>query len=209
MWDNSGKWLSSSLAKVGGFCRWFPNNLTGRDGGGLVERIGFVKLLFPPSSNLVWILKRTFGESFRRVLTDSWECQNLQSHQQCHHWMKLLSFTGSSLEVQMIKNLPAMQKTQVWSLSREDPLERDMTTHSSILARKVPRTEEPGGLQTMGSQRVRHDWATNAHKVSPCARHRGGQGGFGDIDPSWHLENHKWKDTDYKRLFHFCHSFRS
>ena len=55
------------ISKVAGFCRWFPNNLTGRDEGGLVERTGFVKLHFPPSSNLVWILERTFGESFRRV----------------------------------------------------------------------------------------------------------------------------------------------
>ena len=57
----------------------------------------------------------------------------------------------------MIKNLPAMQETQVQSLSREDPLERDMATHSSILAWKVPWTEEPDGLQTMGSQRVGHE----------------------------------------------------
>ena len=78
-----------------------------------MERIGFVKLHFSPSSNLVWILERTFGESFRRVLTDLWECQNLQSHQQCRHRMKLLSFTGSSLVVQMIKNLPAVQETRV------------------------------------------------------------------------------------------------
>ena len=61
------------------------------------------------------------------------------------------------LVAQMIKNLPAMQETQVQSLSREDPLERDMATHSSILAWKVPWTEEPDGLQTMGSQRVGHE----------------------------------------------------
>ena len=54
-----------------------------------------------------------------------------------------------------------MQKTWVWSLSWEDPLEKGMTTHSSILAWRIPRTEEPGGLQSIGSQRVRHDWATN------------------------------------------------
>ena len=107
--------------------------------------LGFVKLHFPPSSNLVWILERTFGESFRRALRLV-GVQNLQTHQQCHHWMKLLSFTGSSLVVQMIKNLPAMQETQVWSLSWEDPLEGHMATRSSILAWKVPRTEEPGGL---------------------------------------------------------------
>ena len=58
---------------------------------------------------------------------------------------------------QMVKNLPAMQKTQVRSLGWEDLLEKGMTTHSSILAWRIPWTEEPGGLQSMGSQRVRHD----------------------------------------------------
>ena len=58
--------------------------------------------------------------------------------------------------VQTVKNLPAMQETQVQSLGQEDPLEKEMVTHSSILAWSIPRTEEPGGLQSMGSQRVRH-----------------------------------------------------
>ena len=57
----------------------------------------------------------------------------------------------------MVKNMPAMQETQVQSLGREDPLEKGMATHSSILAWRIPRTEEPGGPQSMGSQRVRHD----------------------------------------------------
>ena len=54
----------------------------------------------------------------------------------------------------MVKNLPAMQEAQVQSLGQEDPLEAEMATHSSILARIIPWTEEPGGLQSMGSQRV-------------------------------------------------------
>ena len=57
----------------------------------------------------------------------------------------------------MVKNLPAMQKTQVRSLGWEDPLEKEMATHSSILAWEIPWTEEPGGLQSMGLQRVGHD----------------------------------------------------
>ena len=57
----------------------------------------------------------------------------------------------------MVKNLPAMQKRWVRSLSQEDPLEEGMATHSSILAWRIPRTEEPGGLQSMGLQRGRHD----------------------------------------------------
>ena len=65
------------------------------------------------------------------------------------------------LVAQMVKNLPAMQGTQVQFLGWEDPLEKGMTTHSSILAWRIPWTEEPGGLQSMGSYRVRHDWVTN------------------------------------------------
>ena len=61
---------------------------------------------------------------------------------------------------QQVKHLPAMQETQemqVRSLGREDPLEKEMATHSSILAWRIPWTEEPGGLQSMGLQRIRHD----------------------------------------------------
>ena len=61
----------------------------------------------------------------------------------------------------MVKNPPAMQKTQVWSLGQEDPLEKGMDTYSSILAWKIPWTEEPGKLQSMESQRDRHNWVTN------------------------------------------------
>ena len=59
--------------------------------------------------------------------------------------------------IQMIKNLPAMQETQVQSLGQEDPLEKAMATYSSILDWRIPRTEEPDRIQFMGSQRVRHD----------------------------------------------------
>ena len=57
----------------------------------------------------------------------------------------------------MVKNLPAMQETQVQTLGWKDPLEKGMATLSSILAWEIPWREEPGGLQSMGSQRVRHD----------------------------------------------------
>ena len=57
----------------------------------------------------------------------------------------------------MVKSLPAMQETQVRSLGQEDPLEKEMATPSCILDWKIPWTEEPGGLQSIGSQRVRHD----------------------------------------------------
>ena len=58
---------------------------------------------------------------------------------------------------QTVKNLPAMQETSVQSLSWEDPLEEDMATHSSVLAWRIPGKEEPGGLLSVGSHRVRHD----------------------------------------------------
>ena len=63
----------------------------------------------------------------------------------------------TSLEAQTVKNLAAVWETEVQSLGQEDPLEIGMVTHSSILAWRSPRTEEPGGLQSMGSQRVGHD----------------------------------------------------
>ena len=67
----------------------------------------------------------------------------------------------TSLVVQTVKNLPTMQETRVQLLGQEDPLGKGMETHSSILAWKSPWTEEPGGLQSVGSQRVGHDWVTN------------------------------------------------
>ena len=65
--------------------------------------------------------------------------------------------TSNSLVAQMAKHLPAMQETLVRSLGREDPLEKEMATHSSILAWKIPWTEKPGRLQSMHSQRVGHN----------------------------------------------------
>ena len=61
-----------------------------------------------------------------------------------------------AMVAQMVKNVPAMQETQVQSLGWEDPLEKEMATHSSILAWRIPWTEKPGGLQSMELQRVRH-----------------------------------------------------
>ena len=75
----------------------------------------------------------------------------------------ICGFPGGSV----VKNLPAVQEPQqMWirSLSWEVPLEDGMATHSSILAWRIQWTEEPGGLQLMGSQRIRHDWSNLAHK---------------------------------------------
>ena len=64
---------------------------------------------------------------------------------------------SASLVAQMVKRLPTMRETRVQSLGWEDPLKKEMATHSSILAQRIRQTEEPRGLQLMGSQRVRHN----------------------------------------------------
>ena len=69
----------------------------------------------------------------------------------------LLKANGASLVAQRIKHLPAMQETRVRSLGWEDPLEKEMAAHSKILAWRIPWTEEPGGLQSLGLQSVRPD----------------------------------------------------
>ena len=90
----------------------------------------------------------------------------------------------------MVKNLPATQKTFVHSLGWEDPLEKETVTHSSILAWRIPRTEETGGLQSMGLQRVGNDLVTNTgvHHTSTWISH-----GYTYVTPSWipsHLPFH-------------------
>jgi len=91
---------------------------------------------------------------------------------------KFSGFPGLSV----VRNLPAMQEIWVWSLDQEDPLEKEMATHSSTLGWEISWTEEPGGLQSTGLWRVGHDWATehtqnsslfsfwrNLHMVSPTS----------------------------------------
>ena len=68
------------------------------------------------------------------------------------HLPLVLSIIGTSLVVQKVKILPTVQETRVQSLGREDPLEQEMANHSNILSWRIPWTEEPGGLQSMGSQ---------------------------------------------------------
>ena len=90
------------------------------------------------------------------------QCQTLffgapKSLQMVTAAMKLKDTHLASLVAQRLKHLPPMQETQVRSLGWEDPLEKEKATHSSILAWRIPWTEEPGGLQSTGSQRVGHD----------------------------------------------------
>ena len=68
----------------------------------------------------------------------------------------------------MKMNLPAMQETRVQSLGREDLLEKEMATHSSALAWRIPWREEPGGLLSLGSQRIGHDWVESLHFSLSC-----------------------------------------
>ena len=90
------------------------------------------------------------------VLSSNLLEKNKEHHHDSFNFPPILNlgFTGSSV----VKNLPAMQETKIWSVSQEDPLEKGMASHSSILAGKIPCTEKLGGLQSTGSQRVRHDW---------------------------------------------------
>ena len=94
-------------------------------------------------------------------------CQMLPEYRYHLPWKITLCFAfymvihRASLGATMVKNAPIMQKTQFRSLVQEDPLEKEMATHSSILAWRIPRTEKPGGPQSMGSQTFRHNWATH------------------------------------------------
>jgi len=83
----------------------------------------------------------------------------------------------------MVKNPPAMQETGVSSLGQEDLLEKRMATHSSILAWEIPWTAEPGGLQSMGSQKVRHDLMTNTHTHTHTHTHTSHHA----LVLSWHI----------------------
>ena len=87
----------------------------------------------------------------------------IQSGGIIHYLQALL---GASLVAQRLKHLPAKRETWVRSLGWEDPLEKEMATHSSILAWRIPWKEEPGGLQSKGSQRVGHNWTTSLSYLS-------------------------------------------
>ena len=97
-----------------------------------------------------------------------------------------LQFQGlTSLVAQMVNCLPTMQETWVWSLGQEYPLEKEMATHSSTLAWKIPWTEEPGRLQFIGLQRVGHDWANSLSLFFPVP-----------VD-TWHTEQKLGKMTGH------------
>ena len=77
----------------------------------------------------------------------------------------------ASLVAQRLKRLPPMRETRIWSLDREDPLEKEMAPHSSTLAWRIPWMEEPGRLQSTGSQRTGHDWAASLSLLQSTCRY--------------------------------------
>ena len=107
----------------------------------------------------------------RTRLSDNWTEQNWLFSSWSHSYLinafiRIIYSLGeerASLVSQTVKNLPAMWETWVRSLGWKDSLEKEMATHSSILAWRIPWTKKHGGLQSMGSQRVGHDWATNTN----------------------------------------------
>ena len=110
------------------------------------RRFGFGLFVFPwPSSWIAWFFLISWPLRLRTLVL----------LEPC--------YSRTSLVAQMVKNLPTVQETRVRSLGGEDPLEKGMGTHSSILAWRIPWTEEPGRLQSMGSPRVRHPWSNLAY----------------------------------------------
>ena len=98
--------------------------------------------------------KRTYGLGKKVCKWCDWQGLNLQNLQTAHA-------SRASLVAQTVKRWPTMWETWVQSLGWEDPLEKEMATHSSTLAWKIPWTEEPGRLQSTGLQRTGHDWVTS------------------------------------------------
>ena len=100
----------------------------------------------------------------------------------------------------MVKNLFQCRRPGVSSLGQEDPLEEGMATHSSILARKIPWTEEPGGLQFMGLKRDGHNWATDTFTFqdwdSQLFRHLGFPGSASGKEPACQCRRHKRREFD-------------
>ena len=101
-------------------------------------------------------------ERWRDLCTNSPKGREEQASISMGCWLDWFDRSQEPVGAQLVKNLPAVQKTWVWSLGQEDPLEKGIETHFSILAWRIPWTEEPGGLQSMGSQRVSHDWVTSS-----------------------------------------------
>ena len=99
------------------------------------------------------------------VFTDTYICVHACARAHTHTHTHIYIYAWASLMAQMVKNLPAMQETWVRFLDWKDPLEKRMVTHSGIIVWRVSWTKEPHRLQSMGLQRVGHDWATNTYTI--------------------------------------------
>ena len=105
----------------------------------------------------------------------------IKTHERFPRVLFFIPGTWTSLVAQTVKCLSTMRETRVRALGWEDPLEKEIAIHSSTIAWKIPWTEEPGRLQSMGSQRVGHDWATSL--TSLC----------GEAVNTYHLSDHIWQ----------------
>ena len=157
LWPKGASWNYTSHLKN---FRYQPWIFVGR-----TDAEAEAPILWPPASKS-WPIGKDpdAGKDWRQ------EEKGVREHEMVvwHHWLNGHEFEqtlGTSLVAQMVKHLPTMRETWVQSLAREDPLEKEMATHSSILAWRIPWMEEPGGLQSTGSQRVRHDWVTHWETV--------------------------------------------
>ena len=113
-------------------------------------------MAWPTQCTWVWVNSESWWWTGRTGVLQFMGLQRVR-----HNWATELNWTEwASLVAQTVKNLPAMWETWVHALGCEDPLEKGKATHSSILDWRIWWTEEPVGLQFMGSQRVRHDWVT-------------------------------------------------
>ena len=114
--------------------------------------------------------------------------QSMGSQRVRHDWATELNWTEhvwiASLVAQRLKCIPAMRETWVWSLGSEDPLEKETATHSSILAWRIPWTEEPGGLQSTESQRVGHDSVNSLSLLTCLNKHNPIYNIFNETKPS-------------------------
>ena len=113
----------------------------------------------------------------------------------------IIEICGLKETLDAVKNPPAMQETRIQSLDQEDPLEKGMATHSSILAWRIPRTEEPGGLQFIGSQRLGYDWVTYTCIHTRTHTHTHTHTHIRIIlNLSIHMEHFRWYE---RKRFHF------
>ena len=111
--------------------------------------------------NSLWVREWSHSSLSMMAVGNNFTSAKAENQVESAFWGQILSFPLKgqrvSLVAQRVKNLSAMWETWVRSLGWEDPVEKGMVTHSSTLAWRIPWTEEPGGLQSMGSQRVGHD----------------------------------------------------